>query len=107
MPFIRITTFGPALEPEQIHRLQQGTTDLMVTVMRKAVQGTAVLVENIDKGGWSIAGKIVNVAAQVEATIGLGTNTPDEKAKFMVEMMRLLRTVLGSDLREETYITFH
>ena len=107
MPFIRITTFGPALEPEQIHRLQQGTTDLMVTVMRKAVQGTAVLVENIDKGGWSIAGKIVNVAAQVEATIGLGTNTPDEKAKFMVEMMRLLRTVLGSELREETYITFH
>jgi 4-oxalocrotonate tautomerase len=107
MPFIRITTFGPALEPEQIRRLQQGTTDLMVTIMRKAVQGTAVLVENIDKGGWSIAGKIVNVAAQVEATIGLGTNTPDEKAKFMIEMMRLLRTVLGSELREETYITFH
>jgi 4-oxalocrotonate tautomerase len=107
MPFIRITTFGATLTSEQIHRLQQGTTELMVTVMRKPIEGTAVLVEQVNHGGWSIAGTAVNVAAQVEATIGLGTNTPEEKARFMADMMRLLRTVLGQELKDETYITLH
>jgi 4-oxalocrotonate tautomerase len=107
MPFIRITTFGAPLTSEQIHRLQQGTTELMVTVMRKPIEGTAVLVEQVTQGGWSIAGTSVNVAAQVEATIGLSTNTAEEKARFMADMMRLLRAVLGQELREETYITLH
>jgi phenylpyruvate tautomerase PptA (4-oxalocrotonate tautomerase family) len=107
MPFIRITTFGKTLTPEQVNRLQQGTTELMVTVMRKPIEGTAVLVEQINQGGWSIAGKSVEVAAQVEATIGLGTNAPEEKARFMAGMMTLLRSVLGKELRDETYITFH
>jgi 4-oxalocrotonate tautomerase len=49
----------------------------------------------------------VSIAAQVEAMIGVGTNTPDEKARFMAEMMQLLQSVLGSDLRTETYVVFH
>lgn len=107
MPFIRITVLGPTLAPEQISRLQQGTTDLMTSVMRKPLDGTSVVVEQINQGGWSIAGTPVHIAAQVEATIGLGTNTVEEKAQFMKEMMQLLRAVLGKELREETYITFH
>jgi 4-oxalocrotonate tautomerase family enzyme len=79
MPFIRITIFGAPLTSEQIHRLQQGTTDLMVTVMRKPIEGTAVFVEQANQGGWSIAGKSVSVAAQVEATIGLGTIRPKKR----------------------------
>jgi 4-oxalocrotonate tautomerase len=107
VPFIRITTFGPPLAPEQIRRLQQGTTDLMVSIMRKPIEGTAILVETINQGGWSIAGTPVNIAAQVEATIGFGTNTPEEKARFVADMMQLLRASLGRELRDETYITFH
>jgi len=107
MPFIRIAVFGLTLAPEEIRHLQQGTTDLMTTVMHKPLEGTAVFVEQINQGGWSIAGKPVQIAAQVEATIGLGTNTAAEKTQFMKEMMRLLRAVLGNELREETYITFH
>jgi len=107
MPFIRITVLAPALTSDQILRLQQGTTNLMTSVMRKPIEGTSVLVEQIGRGGWSIAGTAVSIGAQVEATIGLGTNTPDEKARFMSEMMNLLRDVLGQELRDETYITFH
>jgi 4-oxalocrotonate tautomerase len=105
MPFIRITVIGPTLTLDQIHRLQEGTTDLMTGTMRKPIEGTSVLVEQIHQGGWSIARAQVPIAAQVEVTIGLGTNTPDEKARFMTEMMALLRTVLGREVREETYIT--
>lgn len=107
MPFVRISILGPTLAPEQISRLQQGATDLMTSVMRKPLEGTSVLVEQINQGGWSIAGKPVTTAAHVEATIGSATNTADEKSRFMAEMMQLLRAVLGSELREETYITFH
>ena len=107
MPFIRITVLGPTLVPEQIRRLHQGTTELMTSVMRKPLEGTSILVEQINQGDWSIADTPVQVAAQVEATIGLGTNTTAEKARFMTEMMQLLRAVLGPALREETYVTFH
>ncbi len=107
MPFVRITVFGPALSFEQVERLQQGTAGLMATVMRKPIEGIAILIEQVTHGAWSIAGAPVEVAAQVEATIGLHTNTPDEKARFCREMMGLLRTVLGAALRDETYIALH
>ncbi len=107
MPFIRISVLAPTLSAEQIRKLQAGTTELMVTGMRKPIQGTAVLVERINDGGWSIAGDTMTVAAHVEATIGLGSNTASEKAQFMAAMMKLLRSVLGEALRDETYIVFH
>jgi 4-oxalocrotonate tautomerase len=107
MPFIRITVLGPTLTSEQIRRIQQGTTDLMVAVMRKPVEGVAVLVEQVIQSAWSIAGRSMSVAAHVEATVAQNTNSPDEKARFIAEMWSLLRSALGSELREETYIVVH
>jgi 4-oxalocrotonate tautomerase len=107
MPFIRITTFGADLQPEQIDRLQQVTTDLMVNVMRKPLAGVAVHVNAQKRGGWSIAGRPVAIAAQVEATIGAGQNPHSEKAEFIAKMMEALKEVLGDDLGDATYISFH
>jgi len=47
------------------------------------------------------------VAAQVDITIGAGTNTADEKARFMDETWQLLWTVLSPELRPESYLVFH
>lgn len=108
MPFLRITVLTPTLAPEQVRRLQQGATDLMVTVMRKPVAGVAVLVEHLARdAGWTIAGMPVSLAAEVDVIIGAGTNTSAEKTRFSAEMMALLRAVLGPELREETYIVLH
>ena len=107
MPFLRITVHSAALSNEQVQHLQRGATELMVSGMRKPLEGTAVLVEQILQGGWSIAGRPVAVAAQVDVTICLGSNTPAEKASFMAEMMALLRSVLGAGLQDETYIVIH
>lgn len=104
MPFVRITVFGPGLTPEQSQRLQSGTTDLMVSVMRKPIEGVATLVEAVGEGAWSIAGRPVGVAAHVEATVAEHANTSAEKARFVAEMWALLRSTLGPDLSEETYI---
>lgn len=107
MPFIRITILGPTLSAEKIQRLQRGTTDLMVSVMRKSIEGVAVLVEQVTDGAWSVAGQPMGVAAHVEATVAQGTNTPDEKGRFIAEMWMLLRSALGPQLREETYVVIH
>jgi 4-oxalocrotonate tautomerase len=106
MPFVRITVLGPPLTRERVAILRDGMTRLMHEVMRKAIGGVAILVEQVE-GAWSIAGAPVAVAAQVDVTIGAGTNTVDEKARFMAEAWELLRTVLGPELREETYIVVH
>ena len=106
MPFVRITVLAPTLTPAHLRLLEEGTTERIVAVMRKPIEGTAVLVERVS-GGWSIAGRPVAEAAQVDITIGAGTNTADEKARFMAEMWQLLWTALGPELREESYIVFH
>jgi 4-oxalocrotonate tautomerase len=107
MPFIRITVFGPSLSPQQTYRLRHDATDLMTSIMRKPLEGTSIFIEQIERGGWTIAGKPIEVAAQVDAFIGVGTNTSDEKAGFMERMMQLLGAVLGPKLREETYTVVH
>ena len=104
MPFIRMTIHGPTLTDVQVRTLQQGTIDLMVSVMHKPLSGIAVLVEGVPSGAWSIAGRPVPVAAHVEATVARGANTADEKARFIAEMWTLLRTTLGPSLSEATYI---
>ncbi len=107
MPFIRITVFGPTLSVQHIERLQQGTTDLMGSVMRKPLQGTSVLVEQVGQGGWRIAGEPVGAAAHVDVVIGKDTNRTADIAQFMSRMMKLLRSVVGRELRDETYIVVH
>lgn len=75
MPLIGITALSPALSADQIRRLQQGTTELMVSGMRKPVASVAVLVEHLESARWSIAGRAAPIAAHAEAIIGQGTST--------------------------------
>jgi 4-oxalocrotonate tautomerase len=51
--------------------------------------------------------RITVMAPALTPAIGAGTNTADEKARFLDEMWRLLWTVLGRELRPESYIVFH
>jgi 4-oxalocrotonate tautomerase len=107
MPFVRVTTFGPSLTADQIIGLQQGITELMTGVMRKPNVSVAVLVEQVTQGGWSIAGKQVSKAAQVECHIGAGTNTPEEKAEFMSRVIKLLQSTIGLDVQDVSYTMVH
>lgn len=107
MPFIRITVLAPELSQQQIERIQSGTTALMVEGMRKPLEGVAILVDHVARGAWRIAGRDVAIAAEVDAIIGVDSNTTQEKADFMAGMMTLLRETLGPGLDEETYIVIH
>ena len=107
MPFIHVKIAGPDLEPAQIVALQQGVTTLMAEVLHKNAALTAVLVEQVSLAGWSVGAKPVAKAAQTDAIISAGTNTPEQKARFIAEAYGLLRAVLGPDLSEVSYVVLH
>jgi 4-oxalocrotonate tautomerase len=103
MPFIRITALAP-LSPQQISRLCTDMTELMASVLGKKASLTSVLVEQPPVAGWSIGGAPVKVAVHLDATITAGTNSPEEKARFIEQAMQLLRGVFGGELSLATYV---
>lgn len=104
MPFIRITASGPTLAPEQILRLQTEMTELMSSVLGKKANLTSVLVEQPAVAGWAIGGSTARVAVHVDATITAGTNSPEEKTRFIEQTMKLLKHVFGGELNPATYV---
>jgi 4-oxalocrotonate tautomerase len=106
MPFIHVKVAGP-LEPAQIAALQEGITALMADVLGKNPSLTAVLVEPAATTGWTVGARSVPRAAHVDATVSEGTNTPEQKARFIARTNELLREVLGSELPVVTYVVIH
>ena len=104
MPFVRITVSGPALAPEQVSLLHTKMTELMASILGKRADLTSVLVEQVAIAGWAIGGTPVRLAVHVDATITAGTNSPEQRAHFIDKAMRLLTSVLGSELNPATYI---
>jgi len=104
MPFVNIKIAGPTLAPEQIRRLQERATDLMAGVLGKKPELTAVLVEQVAIQDWAIGGAPVPVAAHLDAKVTAGTNTPEEKARFVAEANALFKQVLGAELPVASYV---
>ena len=107
MPFVNIKVAGPALAPGQVQQLQQGATKLMAKVLRKKAELTAVLVEHVAVTSWTVGSKPVSAAAHLDVKVTEGTNTAQEKDRFVSEAMRLLRSVLGADLNPVAYVVIH
>jgi 4-oxalocrotonate tautomerase len=107
MPFIDVKVAGRPLEPQQIAHLQKGITALMAEVLDKVGPLVGVLVEQVPLAAWSVGGEPVRCAAQVDAIVSAGTNTPEQKARFIAETAQLLRSVLGPELSEVCYVVIH
>jgi 4-oxalocrotonate tautomerase len=103
MPFINIKIAGPQLSEAQVRHLQTRVTDLMAGVLNKKAPLVSVLVEQVALKGWSVGGAPVKAAAHLEAEVTAGTNTKEEKTRFIAEANRLLHEVAG-DLPLATYV---
>jgi 4-oxalocrotonate tautomerase len=108
MPFVQIT-IQPArpLTSEQIGQLQDGTTRLMATILRKRAELTAVRVDQAAPASWAIGGRPTPVAAHMDAKVTSGTNSAEEKERFIAAAAALLREVAGADLPVATYVVLH
>jgi 4-oxalocrotonate tautomerase len=104
---LRVT---PLQNPERYAELAAELTDLTVSVLHKRREVTAVVVEDLPLARWHIAGQTVNQpAAWLQIDITAGTNTTEEKARFVAEAWALLTHRLsageGAMLAEASYVT--
>ena len=108
MPYVHVLIAGPALTEAQTERLFTECTELMVGVMGKRREVTAVAVHRVFGETWAIGGVPLDsgTTAYVEAKITAGTNTEEEKATFIARTWALLQDVVGG-LSEASYIVVH
>jgi len=85
--------------PELTARITALLTDLTVRILRKERTRTTVVVEYVPTAQWTVGGAIANRADPrrfyVEAKITAGTNSRDEKARYVHEVQRGLESSLG------------
>jgi 4-oxalocrotonate tautomerase len=107
MPFISVKAIGEPLAQHQVKAIQEGITALMVDVLRKVGPLVGVLVEQVPAKSWTVGGEPIACAAQVDAIVSAGTNTAEEKARFIREANALLKSVIGNTLSEVSYVVIH
>ncbi|MFC3998388.1 4-oxalocrotonate tautomerase family protein [Nocardiopsis sediminis] len=97
MPFIRATISDPDLSPAAQKTLATGLTELAVTTLKKPLERTTVHLNLVPADRYYVGGELVTGAtgAHVEVSITVGTNSADEKARFIAQTYELLRSTLG------------
>ena len=104
MPLATIRIHGAPLDGATRADLARRTTGLLADILRKRPEVSAVLIDAVSAGAtWTIGGAPVPQAAHMEVLITAGTNSEEEKARFVEAAHRLLaETVPG--LPEATYV---
>lgn len=104
MPFLHISLSGVSPGSDDIARLQAAATRLIAVSLAKRAELTAVRIETVPAGAWSVGGTPVSPAAHLEANITAGTNSAEEKARFVGEAHALLQEAAGGALPLATYV---
>ncbi len=104
MPFLHISLSGVSLATDDIARLQAAATRLIAVSLAKRAELTAVRIETVPSGAWSVGGAPVSPAAHLEANITAETNSAEEKARFVTEAHALLQEAAGGALPLATYV---
>lgn len=104
MPFVHIQVAGAAIGTREIQQLQKQATGFMVDIMRKRPEVTAVRVDVAEAGSWTVGGEPVPVAANLDVKVTRGTNTHEEKARFVAAVAAMFKQILGPELPVATYV---
>lgn len=104
MPFLHIRLAGRHLtDGERLH-IQDEATRLAVTLLGKRAEVTAVLVEGTPIANWTVGARRLRVAGHFEILVSEGTNTAEEKDRFIAAAYALLEEALGAHLDPATYV---
>lgn len=106
MPYIHLR-LGTTLETRQREQLCAKTTELMSTIMGKKREVTVVHIHESDPRQWAINGMMLSdgeaVGAYVDIKVTQGTNTREEKAEMIQQMLIMLQEVIGA-IQEACYV---
>ena len=106
MPLINITLAGASLAPSAVQHVQQETTRLMQSILRKEAELTVVCVTQLPAGAFSANGQPVAAAASMQAMIIAGTNSAAEKADFIFAARSVLTAAIGQSAAP-VYVALH
>lgn len=103
---------SPLNNPERYTALAQARTDLTADVLHKRREVTAVVIEDLPPARWHIGGRPVEQpTAWLQIDITEGSNTVEEKARFVAGAWAVLQHQLGQGhnpgqaLAEASYVT--
>jgi len=109
MPFINVKVSRPPTA-ELARTIAQGVVAATADILHKDPAVTSVAVSFVPPEHWIVGGR--SLAQQGLASFWLdikvsdGTNTKDEKARYLAAVFAFMGTVLGA-LHEESYILIH
>jgi 4-oxalocrotonate tautomerase len=91
--------------------IAKGLVEITARVLRKRPEITAVAIDYTAPEHWIVGGS--SLAQQGKASFWLdikvvdGTNTKDEKARYLSEVFAFMGQILGTGLHEESYVLVH
>ena len=110
MPLITITFASPREQVPSKTAIAAEVTRLSSTILGKAPEVTAVIVQQAEAGDWFAGGRSLADAGLASFWLDIhvteGTNTKDEKAKFIAELFKSMGQLLGP-LHQESYAHVH
>jgi 4-oxalocrotonate tautomerase len=107
MPYITVKVSGTKSQ-EKAEQIGELVTRHTAEILFKKKELTSVSVEFIDAAQWFIGGMRCDAQPTfyLEIKITEGTNTKDQKAKYVGEVFRSMETVLGK-LNPASYVVIH
>jgi len=88
----------PLQNPERYQALAAALTALTAELLHKRPEVTAVVIDDLPRARWCVGGHTVaGTAALLEIGITAGTNTEDEKARFIAAAFNELQRQLAPD----------
>ncbi len=106
MPMITVEVAGEP-DAQLTQRIAETVTAVTARVLGKDPQVTAVAVSYVPRRQWFVAGRSTaergRAAFFLDVRISDGTNTKDEKARYVAEAFAALERLLGP-VEEESYV---
>jgi len=109
MPILDVKISTP-IDRDLRSTVASALSEITARVLHKKPELTAVVVDQIDPGGWFVGGP--SLAEQRKASFFLeirivdGTNVKDEKADYLRQVFAAMESILGP-LNPESYIHVH
>jgi 4-oxalocrotonate tautomerase len=105
MPYLDLKVSAP-LSPELVGKSTLALTELTARLLGKKKELTAVTVAQVAHGNWTVGGEAVDSSFFLEIKVTAGTNTKDEKARYIAAAFEALEALLGK-VNPASYIVIH
>lgn len=106
MPILNVKVSATP-SPDLSAQINAGLVDLTQRILRKNPEVTAVAIDYVPPEHWYVGGKSLRERRQnsfyFDIKIVDGTNTKDEKSRYLAESFKFFEQLLG-DLHPESYI---